>query len=157
RFGATVMLNVLEHVRDPEAFLAHALRLLQPDGLLVIRVPNDFTPFQEAAWKATGERRRWWIARPDHINYFDFASLRSLLSALGCEVVAESSDFPMELFLLLGMDYANEPALGARCHEMRVRCEMALPPELRRRIYAALASAGVARNCMIAARRRSAK
>lgn len=154
RFGAAVALNVLEHVRDPEAFLGDALRLLRPDGLLVIRVPNDFTEFQEAAWQTTSRQRRWWLARPDHINYFNFSSLRSLLAALGCDVVAETADFPMELFLLLGLDYANQAELGARCHEMRTRYEMALPTALRRRINAALASAGVARNCLVTARRR---
>ncbi len=154
RFTATVMLNVLEHVRDPIGFLQDSLRLLNSDGLLIIRVPNDFTPFQAAAWQATGSRRRWWVARPDHINYFSFASLRSLLDSLGCDVVAEMADFPMEMFLLMGMDYANQPELGPRCHDMRVRYETALPADLRRRIGTALAAAGVARNCLIAARRR---
>lgn len=155
RFGAAVMLNVLEHVRDPEGFLRDTLRLLRPGGLLVIRVPNDFTDFQAAAWQATDAKRRWWVARPDHINYFNFASLRSLLGSLGCDLVAEAADFPMELFLLLGFDYANDPSLGARCHEMRIRYEMALPAEVRRRISAALASAGVARNCLVTARLRA--
>jgi SAM-dependent methyltransferase len=39
RFGLIVMLDVLEHLRDPVAALAQARRLLQPEGRLLITVP----------------------------------------------------------------------------------------------------------------------
>lgn len=39
RFGLVLMLDVLEHLPDPAAALAHARRLLQPEGRLLITVP----------------------------------------------------------------------------------------------------------------------
>ncbi len=39
RFGLVVMLDVLEHLRDPVAALEHVRGLLQPDGRLLITVP----------------------------------------------------------------------------------------------------------------------
>jgi 2-polyprenyl-3-methyl-5-hydroxy-6-metoxy-1,4-benzoquinol methylase len=38
-FDTIVALDVLEHVKDPEAFVAAALKLLNPDGRLVLMVP----------------------------------------------------------------------------------------------------------------------
>jgi SAM-dependent methyltransferase len=38
-FGLIVMLDVLEHLRDPVAALAQARRLLQPEGRVLITVP----------------------------------------------------------------------------------------------------------------------
>ena len=49
-------------------------RLLAPGGLLYIRVPNDFNPLQLAAQQKLGADP-WWIAVPDHVNYFDVDSL----------------------------------------------------------------------------------
>ena len=39
RYGLVLMLDVLEHLQNPEAALRHALRLLEPAGRIVISVP----------------------------------------------------------------------------------------------------------------------
>jgi SAM-dependent methyltransferase len=39
RYGLALMLDVLEHLPNPEAALRHALNLLEPDGRIVISVP----------------------------------------------------------------------------------------------------------------------
>ncbi len=39
RYSLILMLDVLEHLSDPEAALGHALSLLEPDGLLLVTVP----------------------------------------------------------------------------------------------------------------------
>lgn len=149
---AVLLMNVLEHVPDPVATLRAARRRLCPGGLLVVRVPNDFSPLQEAARQQLGHEP-WWLCWPDHVSYFDFPSLRSLLAACGFGSVETMGDFPMELFLLLGDDYVAQPELGRRCHRRRRRLEQALPTALRRDVYRALAGVGVGRNCLVAARR----
>ncbi len=40
RFGTVVMLNVLEHVVDPVKALRKAASFLEPDGVLIVHVPN---------------------------------------------------------------------------------------------------------------------
>jgi hypothetical protein len=92
------------------------------------------------------------VAIPDHINYFDFKSLSTLLKRLGFEVIYSQTDFPMELFLLMGDDYVGNKEIGNKCHQKRVNFEMAVPGELRRRIYQALAEVGLGRVCIIFAR-----
>jgi SAM-dependent methyltransferase len=150
---AVLLLCVLEHVPDPAATIVAARSALVPGGLIGIRVPNDFNDIQRIARDKLA-KSPWWIAVPDHINYFTFASLRSFLDRLGFDVVYEQGDFPMELFLLMGDDYVGDEAVGSACHQKRVRFETALPPALRRRMYQAMASAGLSRDCLVFGRLR---
>jgi SAM-dependent methyltransferase len=39
RYALILMLDVLEHLEEPEAALRHALTLLEPDGVLLVTVP----------------------------------------------------------------------------------------------------------------------
>jgi len=150
---AVVMVDVLEHVPDPEAALAQTLTLLSPSGLVVIRVPNDFSEIQESARKLLMKDPPWWVCAPDHINYFSVRSLQKFLGNWGMKTAFVMTDFPMEFFLLMGDDYTADPAVGAAVHEKRVKFELALPPTLRRKLYAALASVGIGRSVMAFAKR----
>jgi len=151
-YGAITLLNVLEHVRDPAALLTTLSDALAPGGRLVVRVPNDFSTLQAAAQAELGHEP-WWVAVPDHLNYFDHASIAGLLTRLGFEVVDVLADFPMELFLLMGDDYVADPPIGAIVHERRRRLELALPADLRRSIGRGWVRAGIGRNTMVVARR----
>lgn len=151
-FGGVSLINVLEHLPDPAALVRSVVALLAPGGRLVVRVPNDFNPLQEAALAALGGRP-WWIAVPDHVNYFDHDSIAGLLTRAGLDVIERSADFPMELFLLMGWDYRDDPAVGLDVHRRRRRLEMALSPETRRSLGRAWAAAGVGRNAFVVARR----
>jgi len=151
-FSAITLMNVLEHVPQPAAFIEAILEALLPGGRLIVRVPNDFSPLQEAARSAL-ERDPWWIVIPDHVNYFDHATIAALLVALGLEIVDQSADYPMELFLLGGEDYTSDPAVGARVHERRRRMELAMPAGIRRQLGRAWAATGIGRNAFVVARR----
>ena len=151
-FGGIVLLNVLEHVPDPASLLLSLAPALAPGGRLVVRVPNDFNPLQKAAIRMLGGEP-WWVAVPDHVNYFDQASIGNLLERTGFDVVRRSADFPMELFLLMGDDYRADAAVGRDVHGRRRRAEMALEPAIRRALGEAWAAAGIGRNALVVARR----
>jgi SAM-dependent methyltransferase len=150
--GLMTLLNVLEHVPDAVGFTRQAAAHLVVGGLLVIRVPNDFSPLQLAAQRMLG-RDPWWVAPPDHVNYFTYASLDRLLAGLGLETVYRQGDFPMELFLLMGENYLDDPQVGQRCHERRRAFELAVPPGERQAWGRALAEAGFGRNCLVIGRK----
>ena len=152
-FAVVTLLHVLEHVPNPVQFLNLVRKLLVGAGIVVIQVPNDFSELQLSAQQHL-QKNPWWIATPDHINYFDLQSLHALLKQLGFEVIYSQGSFPMELFLLMGDDYVGNPEVGSACHQKRVRFEMAIPGELRRRIYRALAAVGVGRSCLVFGRLR---
>ena len=152
-FDLVTLLNVLEHVIDPRQELQLVRRLIGDAGYLVVQVPNDFSTLQEVASTALG-LDPWWIAIPDHVNYFDFESIESLLRQAGFEPVSRMGTFPMEFFLLAGINYVSDPELGAEAHRRRREIELALPGERRRAFAKALAAAGIGRNCLVIARPR---
>ena len=153
-FDSVLLMNVLEHVREPEVTLRQVRDLLKVGGVLMVRSPNDFSEIQAAA-VAKSHLPKWWVRVPDHITYFSHKSLGSLLQSEGYEVLVETSDFPIDWFLLMGQNYVGTPLLGAECHLRRRGFELALPGAVRRRIYEALASAQCGRNVIIYARRKA--
>jgi SAM-dependent methyltransferase len=152
-FDVVVMLYVLEHVPDPVNIINLVKEILMTNGVLCVRVPNDFSEIQLTAQK-TLNKEAWWIAAPDHINYFNFDSLHFFLREMGFEILYSQGDFPMELFLLMGDDYVENHEIGSRCHKKRRHFEMSLQGDFRRKIYCALANIGIGRDCLVFCRRK---
>jgi len=146
--------NVLEHVPNPLEIIRLARDMLARKGVLCLNVPNDFSAFQTGA-RAALSLPEWWVAPPHHLNYFDFDTLVRLVSRVGFSVVERSTSFPMELFLLMGLDYTGNPELGRACHNQRKRFDLALEAsglqETRRAFYHALAAAGIGREAVVIA------
>lgn len=151
RFDVVHMNNVLEHVPNPVTLLRAAHGLLEPGGVLVVGVPNDFSPLQMAA--AAQGLPSWWVAPPHHLNYFDFSSLSGVLEQLGFALRERQTSFPMEMFLLMGENYTADPALGRDCHSRRKRFDLALAEtglnQVRQHFYRVLADAGIGREAII--------
>lgn len=126
RFDAVTLLNVLEHLRNPAETLVNIRKkLLKPDGLLIIDVPNEFNDFQTTA-NAEFNLKEWWVCPPNHINYFSAGSLADLLNLCGYEVKCREASFPLEMFLLMGDVYVGDGQLGKLCHQKRVKFEYLL-------------------------------
>jgi 2-polyprenyl-3-methyl-5-hydroxy-6-metoxy-1,4-benzoquinol methylase len=147
-FDAITLLHVLEHVPDPVGLLKSLRELLTTSGKIIIHVPNDFNELQLHAQRHL-KKDPWWIAVPDHINYFTVNSLTNLLKELGFDVIYSQGDFPMELFLLMGEDYVKNPKKGKECHQRRVSFEMAVSSELRRKLYRSMIDIGMGRNSLV--------
>jgi len=125
-------------------------KYLVKNGLLIIMVPNDFNPLQTCVEKMGYEK--WWISIPDHINYFNFKSIKLLLEKIGYDIVYQTTDFPMELFLLIGSDYIKNSTTGKKCHTKRMNFEKNLKPEILRRLYKSFAKNDIGRTCITYAR-----
>lgn len=151
-FDAINLKCVLEHVPNPMEILEICKSLLKDSGIMCVKVPNDFNILQLQVHKSG--KPQWWVAIPDHINYFDFHSLEKLLEGLYFEIILRTADFPMELFLLMGENYLGNDEVGSKCHQKRMKFELSLPDELRRNIYIYLTKLGIGRNCIVYAKLR---
>jgi SAM-dependent methyltransferase len=80
-FAAVCLWDVLEHVGDADAFLARAIGLLAPGGVLALNVPNA----RSLIARLLG--RRWPLLLPEHLTYFSPRSLRLLLARHGLQDV----------------------------------------------------------------------
>jgi len=154
-FDVVHMNNVLEHVPDPREMITLCRELLNPDGLLCVVVPNDFSSFQRALRDACGFEP-WWVAPPHHLNYFNFDSLQKLLETSGFEVLHRETTFPIDLFLLMGENYVGDDDLGRFCHVRRMTFEKNLAAagmnHVKRKLYRVLAEQGLGREIVLIAR-----
>ena len=76
--------HVVEHLLDPSADLRAAARLLQPDGRLIVQVPD------RDCWEAALLGARWTgLDVPRHLHVFRSSDVRRLLRTCGFEVVRE--------------------------------------------------------------------
>lgn len=142
--------NVLEHVLDPVSLLQSLRRLVAPDGLLVVTVPNDGTAYHEELYAAGAIPDRFWIAMPDHMSYFTADSLRRTAEATEWDCLAIQGDFPIDLFLAHeGSNYVADRSQGPAAHRARLTLERLIGQagtEAANRFYAALVDVGFGRN-----------
>lgn len=141
------MSEVLEHIPNPSELLGWAMQLLSPGGVLCISVPNDFSPIQKVLTD-TGEFEPWWVVPDHHLNYFDFDTLAVLIKKAGFELLESTTNFPMELFLLMGQNYTKDNKLGRELHQRRKAFDIIMSehnPELLNRFYTSLAETKMGR------------
>jgi 2-polyprenyl-3-methyl-5-hydroxy-6-metoxy-1,4-benzoquinol methylase len=82
RFDLILLLNLIEHVRDPRQVLSKAKKLLAPGGLIVIKTPNwealDAKVFRNASWAGLHCPRHWVL--------FTLESFAALAQGVGLAV-----------------------------------------------------------------------
>lgn len=129
QWGLLNLQNVLEHVIDPLALLDNLAPLIAAGGALRIRVPNDYSRFQELLLER-GMTHKSWFCPPQHLSYFNRDSLRAVLADCRYELLDLQADFPIELFLTHpGSNYWADRTLGKAAHASRVMVESFLIEE----------------------------
>ncbi len=87
RFDAVTFWAVVEHLLEPQAFLAKAGSVLKPAGLCFVLVPN----LKSLAARSLGARYRY--VYPQHLNYFTKATLAKLVEKWFAVVEFRSTHF----------------------------------------------------------------
>jgi SAM-dependent methyltransferase len=99
-FDVVTLWDVLEHLHDPGGSLREIYRILKPDGLLVIRVPNA---------SSTDARLfgRYWagLDAPRHLYVFTPVTLDALLVANNFQRIARSSQIGAYPTFLLSLRF----------------------------------------------------
>lgn len=155
KFDAVVMFELLEHVPDPHELLKFSCKSLRHNGVICIAVPNDFNPLQDIANKIQ-RNNPYWIAPPFHINYFTPASLTNLLKRSGFDVIRTETNFPMEMFLMMGDNYVGHDKIGRGLHAKRKNFDLAFSKfnnNLKLSFYESLSKLGIGRDLTIYAKK----
>lgn len=110
RFGmmdVIVLLDVIEHLPDPQSTLALCRRYLNPGGVIIITT-GDFSSFY-----ARVAGRNWRLMTPpQHLWYFTPESMRRLAQTV--QLKLETCEHPWKLVPLALIEFQVRRSLGAR-------------------------------------------
>lgn len=121
KYDLIILNNVLEHVISPEELLCTLKKIINKNGILIIRVPNDFSRLQNYLYKNKYINTKFWISPPDHLSYFSYDSLRNLINKYNYKEVDCICDYPIDFDLLQkSSNYINEKSIGKQSHERRL-------------------------------------
>lgn len=150
RFWGVHISEVLEHVIDPIGMLSEAYDRLVPGGVLCVVVPNEQITMWEDELKLLHLfRYPHAFQPPQHVNYFTFETIEKLITDAGFEIYERSAMYPMETFLMMGLDYTKSEGIGRLCHHQRMLFDMGMESKQRRRFYKELAAQGLGREAVI--------
>ena len=112
---------VLEHLREPIKFIKILKTKLKKSGILIVSVPNDFKDFQKNFLKNKIISKKYWLAPPLHLNYFNNKNIEIFFKKMNLKILQAISDFPIEI-LLAGSkkNYLNSKHEGKKAHRTRL-------------------------------------
>jgi len=127
RAAVCVLQNVLEHVRYPTQVMDKLRKLIQPDGLVVITVPNDYSRTQQRLQELGLSDHEYWFVPPQHLHYFNSDNLQKFVRSMSFEIVDMFGDFPIEMFLFHpASNYVLDRQRGKDAHRARVLLDLLL-------------------------------
>jgi SAM-dependent methyltransferase len=93
-FDAAYLVDVVEHLYEPEAALANVRRALKPGGAILVQVPYELYHWEKAA-QALWEHKKVGTSAPDavpyHVMFFAPRTLRLMLEKCGFRVLGRHS------------------------------------------------------------------
>lgn len=112
---------VLEHLREPIKFIKIIKSKLKKNGIIIVSVPNDFKEFQKYLLKSKIISKKYWLAPPEHLNYFNNKNIELFFKKMNLKIIQAISDFPIEIFLAGSKkNYLNSRSEGKKAHRTRL-------------------------------------
>ena len=115
--------DVLEHLPDPQNMLLEIKRIIKPDGILILRIPNS------DSWdhKLFGQ---YWagIDAPRHLYIFTFENLKTLLHGSGFSINKQYSDIGSYLNFVKSLSfYLSAKKMKTKSIELIVTIMKSIP------------------------------
>lgn len=84
-FDVITLLDVIEHMSDPQKVLRILYKKLKPSGIIFLSTPN-FLSFLSRL-----QKERWYAVVPHHIYYFSYKNLEHILIEVGFKILNHST------------------------------------------------------------------
>ena len=150
KFDVCVMQNVLEHVINPRQLLNDVKKLIKSEGLIVIRIPNDYSQTQLLALKLGHINKKFWYAPPEHLNYFNSENIIKFMKQMKLNILDTYSSFPIDFFIFhSGSNYVRQKKKGKEVHKARIHLDLLMAQngiENYHKLCQSFSSCGVGRN-----------
>lgn len=153
KFSIIALQNVLEHALHAETLMQGIRSVVEPDGIVMIQVPNDYSRTQEFVTTKGAVDKEYWFLPPQHLNYFNTKTLAAFVANYGFTIVDALSDFPVEFYLWgNASNYTKDKTLGPLAHQGRVELDLLMAEAGLTKylnFYRALYGVGMGRNISI--------
>lgn len=114
--------NVVEHSDKIYELFKMLKKKINNKTLILISIPNDFSDMQSYFLKKKLIKKNYWIAYPDHLNYFNNKNFINFIKKFNFKLVDAISDYPVETLLFEeNFNYINANSLGKSAHHLRCK------------------------------------
>lgn len=157
RFDLIVCKNVVEHVIDPDILMARIASHLNPNGIGIVEIPNDYSVIHNRMI-GEGAREEFPIfCPPVHLHYFSAVTAKQLVERAGLHVIDGFADYPIDHLLLEErFNYYENRELGRDAHSLRrnfMNLVGEIPIRERLNLFRAIFNAGLGRDISLVFRR----
>jgi len=157
-FDVVNMDNILEHVKNPKRLLEQIYKLTSMNGIVIIKVPNDFSVLHKYFIENRVITKPHWVVALDHISYFNKEGLINICDATGFNNVDILGNYLTEFYILNpNTNYLENPSVGKSCHLARVAQENILhsiSPKKTIELYRVIGEMGLGREIIGVFRRK---
>lgn len=117
--------SVLEMINKPEESIDLFNKILNPNGVLICRIANSFSPLHKYLYETGSLTDTFWVYEDAGvINYFNRKGLQKLFESNGFKCIDCYSDSYIDFSLFNeNTNYYTHPEVGKSCHKARVRLE----------------------------------
>jgi len=124
RYDVINMDSALDMMLDPQQVIAYCGDLLQENGILLIKVANNYSPLQTSLLESGQLTKEYWLDDPGHPSYFNKDGFKRFMQAQGYRCV----DFYGESFIDLNLlnpltNYYEKQGVGKQCYEAKLQLE----------------------------------
>lgn len=130
KFDVIYSHGVIEHLSDPTEYFSKIKKFLNKKALLYSSTANEFNLYQLLFFLGKNNKKPknkkvspWFLVPPEHMNYFNHKSIKKLYERFNFKIINQTSTFPIEIFLLSGLDYVKNKKKGKLVQQMRENFE----------------------------------
>ena len=139
----------LDMALNPKKVLDNCKELLDENGVLVVKVANNYSRLQLHLLENGKLKKEYWLDEKGHPSYFGKDSLKTFVEANGYEMIDLSCESLIDLNLFNDLtNYYEVPGVGKKCYEARVEMENMyndISPELSLELFRIYAQMGFGR------------